>query len=263
MENIKVIMENAHNATARIRKVYPEADYRVTLAAALRNAWKDATNPATAAEEWEELSRYPEALVDRIHNMVFYARAKDSAETGKDGSYRANRFNWMHDESDITACVNEAYIRMAEYIAADKWPDKPFQAILYNAVVTAAQYIDRQEKRNARAIRQTEDENGNASEYIIDNGAPLAERIAPSPEEYAIFSETINGACNDHVDVEIMRGMIYGLKQRELAEYADMSQQAISKRIKAIKARYEDNKAPDEYAADMIAYRIRKRLIAK
>lgn len=247
-ERAAAVLLRAHDMTRRTLAAFPGADYRVTLAAALRIAWADATAPA-AADQWAAMQ--PEEQVDALTRMTVKAAGRDVARCDAAGNERSDRFAWarnadgilMHEH--IPEIVNEAYIRLAGYLADDKNADKPLAALLYQAVIIAAQAINRAERRNARAIRfadiTTTDADGRETEEhvarIIDNAAPLAERFT-NPEAAAVLHDTISSLARDDLDRRILAGMIDGFSAREIAQHVKKSHTAVNKRIAGIRARY-------------------------
>lgn len=225
------VMNRAHALTRATLAEYPTADYRATFRAALSLAWKD----CTARAQWETMSG--DEQYNALLRMVWYAKRRDSAACDRLGNERAPHMAWIESTDDARAVAHDAFCRMPRLL--DRFDgEKPLPLILYKAVAAAAQYIDRAEKRHANAIRTTETDGGETVEYIIDNAAPTAEHIAPNPEQGAIIADSIDRACADDIDREIVRALAYGLKQREIAAAVGISQQAIAKRIARIRDRY-------------------------
>ena len=261
------IFTRAHAMTRAICAEFADADYRATFAAALRIAWADAQNDPRAA--WEAMTG--EAQNTALDRMVKWCMNRDSAETDASGNFRPNYFNWIACADDITATAHEAWLRMPDAftnaeraVSMGKRDSMPsIRAIMANACRTAARYIARQEYRNARAIRieSKTDEDGNTylREYIKD-AQSIAEPIAPNPETAMLIRDSIERACKDDIDRAIIDALADGMTQTEIGARVGMTQKSISIRIKEIRARYAAENAPDEYAPDVIAYRIRKRI---
>jgi hypothetical protein len=249
-----VIFAAAHAVTRAVRAEFADADYRATFAAALRECYAaaalaesisaDAIAAAvmSARAAWESMSG--EAQYNALVAMVWHMKKRDNAACDKRGNERAPRMTWIESADDARACAHEAYCRMDALLtrnAEREDGEKPLALVMAKAVMRAAQYIDRAEKRHASALRieSITDEDGNTTtrEYIKDSES-IAERIAPSPFEYAALADTINAVCADDIDRQIMRARIYGLTQTEIAELVGMSQRGVSKRIERMTARY-------------------------
>ena len=190
-----------------------------------------------------------------------------------------------------------AAIARAEQRAADDiaYRMPRLSALMVNAARNAARRIARAEIKHASALRYESmtDEDGNAymREYIKD--ATTTERIAPAPYENAAIMESIAAAAEsenaaralramlgaldedaradvalssalsaagDDINAVILAMLSYGMKQREIAEYIGIRQPNVCKRVKAIRARYEENKRADTFDADILAHNIRKRI---
>ena len=177
------VMTRAHDMTRRTLEQWPAADYRVTFAAAMRIAWEDANAPSAAAE-WATKS--PEEQIDALTRMTYKAASRDLAGTDRRGNARADRFAWARtkelalDPANVTPIVNEAYTRLIPYLCDEKHEDKPLNALMYQAVTTAAQAINRAEKRNARpAMYMTE------AEYAEENARRAAVKLRKAEAEAA------------------------------------------------------------------------------
>ena len=245
----RAVMTRAHALTRRTLEQWPAADYRVTFAAALRIAWEDATAPA-AADAWN--AKTPEEQIDALTRMTYKAASRDLAGTDRRGNPRADRFAWARtkeltlDRAAVEPIVNEAYARLIPYLYDEKHADKPLATLLYQAVVTAAQAINRAEKRNARAVKWAdvvtgEDDDGKETTEriarIVDNAAPNAERF-PAPEKLAMLHDTITSLPRDDIDRAILAGMLKQYSRRDIADTLGLSHTAVNKRVNAMIARY-------------------------
>lgn len=251
-ERAAAVMRRAHDMTRRTLAAYPGADYRTTLAAALRIAWADATAPA-AADAWNGMQ--PEEQVEALSRMTYKAARRDLAGTDRDGNERADRFAWARTPAGdiqreaVEQIVNEAWARLAVYVTDERHADKPLAALMYQAVVTAAQAINRAERRNARAIKWADvvtgaDDDGKETTEriarIVNNAAPAAERFL-QPEAAAVLHDTIASLAADDTDRRILDGMIRQFSRRDIAEHLGMSHTAVNKRV---------NRMIERYAAD-------------
>lgn len=285
-ERAAAVLTRAHDMTRRTLAAFPGADYRATLAAALRIAWADALAPS-AADAWNGMQ--PEEQLDALRRMTYKAARRDlaymrdgdawhdngSARRSSDGQRRqSDRFAWARTpDGDLQRdaaeqIVHEAWIRMTEYVTDERHADKPFAALLYQAAATAAQYINRAERRNARAIRWADiqtgaDDDGKETTEriarIVNNAAPMAERFL-QPEAAAVLHDTIAALAADDTDRAILAGMIEQHSRRDIAEHLGLSHTAVNKRVNRMLARYAAAADPDDLEADLLAYRIRKRL---
>lgn len=264
-ESAAAVMNAAHESARKIRRYYPEADYATTLAAALRNEWEKVLHPVSAADEWAALHTDPDALMKRLTAMVYYCARKDAAAltttttmTGQVVNERAavaagemeagrtpwiNRFAWMQTSDDARACAHEAYIRAAEYMAEDRSPEKPLQAIFFKAVMSAAVYIDRQEKRHARALRMDETVNEDGSkarrDYIVDAPGTM-ESTADDPESFALFMDALESVCSSNEERKILLLWAAGYNEREIAQQVGKSRSAVWKAKERMKARRDE-----------------------
>lgn len=243
-----VIFSRAHAMTRAIRAEYPAADYRATFAAALRIAYAEISENPRA--QWETMTG--EEKQDALRATVCFCMNRDRAETDKRGNFRPNYFKWIACDDDICATVNEAYTRMnkafenAEKALADGRRDSlpTLRAIMANAARSAARFIAQAEMRHASALRieSMTDESGNAvmREYIKDSDS-TAEPIAPNPETALIIRDSIERACKDDTDRDIIAGLAAQYSAREIAERIGMTHTAVNKRIKRIRERYRDS----------------------
>ncbi len=240
MKNVRDIMIRAHAMTRAA--LQPSDNYAATLAAALRICWADALQPS-ALEEWLSMSGAEQ--YSALQRMTRYAIRKDSAETDSRGQYRANRFAWIVDADDVAAIVADAWTRVAEAVVNPRYADDSLKRILYRAVCSAAQRINRAEKRHASALRldaYTADDGTQATrEFIELQAGAAAERIAPDPYTATAIKDSIERAARDDRDRAIIRALAAGYTQAEIAARVGISQPAVHKRVTAIKARYYDD----------------------
>lgn len=236
--NVRAIMNRAQHMTRNARKEDPAADHRATLAEALRICWAEANAPAS--ELWENMT--DDERTTALWTMTLAEYRRRDARTTKDGKPLPNLFTWVSNATrgdDLRGIMHEAFIRMCAYMDRDDAADgsRNIGYFLRAAVHTAAQYIGRQERRNARALRVTENEDGTAAAYIIDNAAPTAEPIAPGPESWTITRDTIERAAADDTDRRIITARALGFTDKETARALGISQQAVNKRLQKIRER--------------------------
>lgn len=238
----KSIFKRAHAMTRDTIRAYPDADYRATFGAALRLAWKE--QDMTPAEIWESWTEQEQTITLWKNTLAEYRRR--DARTTRDGRPLPNLFTWIdpaHVADDLRGIMAESWIRMDQYMQREDANDgtRSIGYFIRAAVHTAAQAIGRAEKRNARALRATTDDNGNTTGYIIDNAAPIADPIATDPERAAIVSDMIERAAHDETDRKIIKARAIGLKDIETARLLGISAPAITQRMdKARRRAYAD-----------------------
>ena len=226
-----VMFAKAHEMTKEIRKEYPNINYCVTFGAALKELYKASSSRAA----WEKMTS--EEQYKRIINGVYYLKAHD-AESTKDGKPRPPVLDWAINPGDLESVAHEAYIRLvSDYLTRAELELIPLGGLIHRAIRVSAQYIKRQEIKHGNALKIENDENGNTKEYIIDNAAPIAEPIAPGPENALIVKETIRAAAIDALDLDIIRLTACGYKQGEIAEKLNKSRKTINERLQSIRSR--------------------------
>lgn len=234
--NAAQIMKAAHAMTrAAIADAQPaRIDYRATLRAALAIAWREATTP-TAAEEWETMEGA--AQFSALTAMTWAAKRKDDAQPDEEG----RKMGWIKTRDDAKTNAAEAWIEMEKETAKATEQGQPLAIALFRAVMTAAQRIDRQERRNARALRVndiiTEDGQNYRREYIELNSAPTAENSFSDPESATITRDELASVAHDETDRAIMAMLIQGYTQREIADLLNISQPAVAKRVSKMRER--------------------------
>ena len=231
----RAIMNAAHQMTRETITRYPSADYRVTLAAALRIAHAETR---TGAEKWRRMSG--EEQRDALLRKAGKEYQRDGSRVGKSGN-PGYYFQWIDPRNvadGLEAVTHEAWILMTDYVNRAEYAEKSLGWLLTAAVIRAAQSINRAERRNARALKTRADDDGTEAAYIIDHAAPIAEPIAPSPESAALMSDKLDRAAADDIDRAIIAMTGAGYTQSEIAARAGISQTAIYKRLKRIRERY-------------------------
>ena len=249
MKNLKNLMKNAHETTRAICAAYPDADYHVTFAAALRDAWAE---PETAAEAWAALDGQQQ--IDALRRMTRYAMQRDQAETDSRGHCRTgipeidrharfqrNRFAWVQGPDDVDAICNGAWCRMHDYLTDPRRAGDSLRKLEYIAVVTEAQAISRNERRHASALRidaPTVGDDGSETrrEWIDLQASALADRAA-DPYTRAVTLDRIDHAAADDIDRQIIRLLAMQYSARDIGDILGKSHTAINKRIAKIRQR--------------------------
>ena len=237
-ENARRIMERAHKLTRNTVKAYPGTDYRATLAAALRIAWRE--DGKTAREVWEAMTGAEQYAT--LRGVTFAEYGRREARTTPAGD-PINLFLWVQPDrirEDLEGVISGAWIRMAALM--DRADDvHGLGHYLLAAVLREARAIDRAERRNARALRY-EQLDGAARAYIVDHAAPIADPIAPAPFVYAETREALEMYARDDIDRRIIRGLAEQYSAREMAPALGLSRQAVDKRIARIRREYWEDR---------------------
>ena len=238
-------MSAAHRMAAETVRAYPGTDYRATLAEAMREIRIEETDARAA---WERMDGA--AQLDALRRMVGTIKRRDGAIIGPKGNILPPVLEWAINPGDLDAVAHEGWIRAAEIMErsdGDELP--PLGMILFRACWHAAQYIARQERRSARAIRYEAQAgpDGEQTEraYIIDHAAPTADRIAPDPEAAAVLRDLLARAARTPEERALLRARARGYTIAEIAAaagYADHS--PIARRIQRIKERFEEETRP-------------------
>lgn len=263
-------MTRAHEMTRETLAKYPAADYRATFAAALRIAWKEIPAPAavTPRAAWDALTDAEK--VERLERMVWHELRAHAGGTNARGetrpspfdfiAYRANGAHLSDEETrdNAAAVVSESFIMLESYMLDQADPAEQLPRTIHRAAHHAAVKLSR---RAARALKTrtttTEDGEKTREDYFVLNAAPTAEPIAPNPETAAILADTLAAVCADDIDRAIVSGRAYGYAQKEIAARAGVDPATISRRLRAIRDRYE---AIDTEAAAADLARVLSRL---
>lgn len=226
MKNLQNLMTRAHELTRAARAEYP-----------------------AAAAEWSAMDGAHQ--YEALWRMTLHCYKRDQA-SGPDADGQTIRqpvFGWIKTEDDLRAVAHEAYIRVCALLDTAEEGEE-LRRILWKAVMRAARYIDRQERRNPSALRKIVDEDGNEREEI-DTTSPTAEHIAPDPYTAAAVLDSIERAAKDDKDRLIMKALAYGYTARQIADVLGMSHTAINKRIAAFRTRYEEQPDSNARRADL------------
>ena len=252
------IFTRAHAMTRAA--IQPGDDYRVTFAAALRIAYAEAA--ASAAAEWA--AKTPEEQYNALLAMAWHEYGqRDARIDRRTGEALPNVFTWVDPRNpgdDIRAVAHEAYIRLLGYLDDPRRADQSLSRMMSRAVIISAQKISRAERRNPSGLRERANPDNPEAEPLqyIDAQSPTAEH-APNPEAAAIIRDAISRAARDDTDRAIMDALARGYSAREIAPRVGMSHTAVNKRIAGMRDRYAAGD-PDNCAADIVAYRMRRRL---
>lgn len=246
---MKKLMLKAHEMTRETIRHCPEnvlynplrfikTDYRATFAEALRIAWRERGNAGNALTEWQNMTDDEKILA--VTKMAYRCNRTDKRECNSKGKERPNYFSWIKTADDLQTVVNQAFVELphqfdlAEAAEERTGEEKPLACILANAVREAARKIALAELKHARASKT--DKNGN--DYIIMNAAPLAERIAPNPEEAYIIRESIREACETVEDYRIIMLVAQGVPYESIAKAIGRNAMYVCRRVKKIRERH-------------------------
>ena len=274
--NNKQLFIDAHAAARKIRAEYKseKLSYRVCFSAALKEAYK-AQSAAPVSVEWAALLADETQLYKRMFSAFWYCERKDNAETDKQGNFKRDSFKYVNlaDESEILSVIHGAIVRIYEYLAKHddaelKAKNRDLQYIICAMLYRAALDFGLKEKRHISGLRHKETQTEISSEnmYCIDMLKESDAMSFSTPYEYAAVMETLESACNDNLDRKIMLFDGMGFNSREIGDFVGTSKTTVNNRIKAYKARHDEQRSADAAAAesaaqcDMLAYRIRKRL---
>ena len=239
--DLKIIFKAAHFMTRRtVESSKRKISYAATFSAALKIAY--AEYGKSAAEIWNSYSDTEK--YSALKSMAGYEyQHRESRMMRKNGQIISlpNVWTWVSPAAVAQAVemvANDAYIYLDGYFT--NRPEWALSRMLSRAVIAAAQYIDRQERRNPSALKNVTDDNGNALQ-VIDLAAkgPTAEHM-PAPESAAIINDAIYRAARDDTDRLIIKAKAAGYSNREISERIGMTHTAINKRLASIRRRYDE-----------------------
>lgn len=231
------IMTRAHRITRAAIEREPGLDYRVTLAAALRELW--AAYGLTASEQFQRMTGNQQ--YDFLIRLTWYEYNHDERISPKTGLPMPGFFEWMRDRRGLDVAdvlrgiAHDAYIGLVTALADDDG-ETPLARYASRAIHRAAARVQRAEYKHARAIRHTVDDDGNELDVIETRAGAAAARI-DGPETAAIIEDLIDRACKDDKDRAVIAYITGGWTQTETAARLDIGQRAVSKRLDGIRDR--------------------------
>ena len=233
------IMRNAHRITRAAIEREPSLDYRVTLAAALRELW--AEYGCTATEQIQRMTG--DQLYDFILRLTWYEYKHDERISPKTGEFITPIFRWIRDRmpgidaaDTLRGIAHEAYIQLVTALANDDG-ETPLARYAAKAIHRAAINLQRREYKHARAIRHTIDTETGEERDVIETRAGAAAARIDGPETAAIVTDLIARACKDDKDRAVVALTVGGWTQTETAARIDIGQRAVSKRLDGIRDR--------------------------
>lgn len=237
-------------------KDHPEDRNRDTYNLAMKEAWKEARFASYKLENPEDFSKLPEdeqlAILRQKATLVpLLVMREKHIVNGEAVFHGINRIAWMLRKKDggkaleswndaINMIVNEMYIdvmtKWEKYMESGR-ENKSFADFLLCCAKNSATRIGRQleDKPSRQSMNNPSLDNENFTHDISFNG----KYYYPNPEEQAIAENIMESICNDNTDRLIQKGKQYGLTQNEIGKACQISQVAVSKRIKAMKNRLD------------------------
>ena len=235
---------------------HPEDKNRDTYNIAMKEAWKEIKFASFKLENPEDFSRLPEeeqfSILRQKATLVPLLVMREKHIVNGEAVYHGiSRIAWMLRKKDggkaleswndsINMIVNEMYIdvmtKWEKYMESGR-ENKSFADFLLCCAKNSAFRIGRQleDKPSRQSKNNPSLDNENFTHDITFNG----KYYYPNPEEEAIAENIMESICNDNTDRIIQMGKQYGLNQSEIGNACQMSQVAISKRIKAMKNRLD------------------------
>lgn len=188
-------------------------------------------NTKTARTEWESMTGVQQynALVAMAWTVRRRAEARN--QTGA---------AWIETEDDAQTVAADAWARMFAALTRNEAADDPapLAVVMFRAAAQAAHSISRAEQRHARAISATIDDDGAERWQIDTEGGAACDAIATSPEAAAIIRESVESVARDQTDRVILAMTARGYTGAEIGAALMTSQQAVSKRLQAMRERY-------------------------
>lgn len=188
-------------------------------------------NTKTARAEWEQMTG--EQQYKALVAMAWTVRRKAEARNQTGAA-------WIETEDDAQTVAADAWVRMSAALTRNEAQDAPapLAVVMYRAAAQAAHSISRAEQRHARAISATIDDDGAERWQIDTEGGADCDAIAPSPEAAAIIRESVESVARDQTDRVILAMAVKGYTGAEIGAALMTSQQAVSKRLQAMRERY-------------------------
>lgn len=188
-------------------------------------------NTKTARAEWEQMTG--EQQFNALVAMAWTVRRKAEARNQTGAA-------WIETEDDAQTVAADAWTRMGAALTRNEAQEKtaPLAIVMYRAAAQAAHSISRAEQRHARAISATIDDDGAERWQIDTEGGADCDAIAPSPEAAAIIRESVESVARDQTDRVILAMAVKGYTGAEIGTALMTSQQAVSKRLQAMRERY-------------------------
>lgn len=188
-------------------------------------------NTKTTRTEWESMTG--EQQYNALVSMAWTVRRRAEARNQTGAA-------WIETEDDAQTVAADAWARMGAALTRNEAADDPapLAVVMFRAAAQAAHSISRAEQRHARAISATIDDDGAERWQIDTEGGADCDAIAPSPEAAAIIRESVESVARDQTDRVILAMTAKGYTGAEIGAALLTSQQAVSKRLQAMRERY-------------------------
>lgn len=235
---------------------HPEDKSRDTFNLAMKEAWKEIRFASYKLDNPEDFSKLPEeeqfSILRQKATLVPLLVMREKHIVNGEAVYHGiSRIAWMLRKKDggkaleswndsINMIVNEMYIdvmtKWEKYMESGR-ENKSFNDFLLCCAKNSAFRIGRQleDKPSRQSMNNPSLDNEKFTHDLAFNG----KYYYPNPEEEAMAENIMESICNDNTDKLIQKGKNFGLTQSEIGKACKMSQVAISKRIKAMKARLD------------------------
>lgn len=256
-KSLSAIMFNAHNIRRHASGVWHVSVSAISMSECLKMAWQGytaATLPTPAAAiraQYEDMSddqreRWIAATCRKFvaHEVGTSMSDNDGTTTVENLSKTVERYflNLVRDGwQDLTQSAHMgalAYIRTPGRLEAinvgrneSGYAPITLGAIIWRAAHTAVQSIKRDAIKQAR-MGFVSTVNGETGEIIN-----VADKASGNDYLRVEVLDMLKRACKDNADHLIVDALMDGMNQTEIAEKLGISQQAIAKRIKGIRAR--------------------------
>lgn len=242
---------------------YPEARNRATWAACMREAvkeYREAAKNYNARAEWEAMTgeNQLDFLKKAAAKMPDFLQSVPYIDDDGNKAFRLDKcVLWMVPESRggqglvpwaeaVETVAAEAWLVLAERM--EKYDGgKPLVIMVYDACKIAVRRLDRI-YHDAPRTKRTKDGKqialyggaAGACEWNDMSAARAPHSLAwkaESPEAAFISREAVDNLTHDESDKRILAALEKGFTQKEIAAAMGISQPAIAKRVKAMKAR--------------------------
>lgn len=232
-------------------EIYHNADegdgVRPIFSMCLAMAWEHVKNePERVLETWKSMSQ------EQQYNMLkanVKRAAKDEIKYSTEDHY--NEFNesvaWLMNHHSVDGFVNDAWLKLAEALdmehlqqlnarrAAGGKGNISLVSLVYRSCAYAIRCVYRAEVKHIRArVHTVVDKNGDTVEYIDTMATSRKDNTEAAALASIGLEEFLNG--RDEIDRIIIEGKRDGYTSKEIANMVGISEPAVCKRLKNIKA---------------------------
>lgn len=213
----------------------------------LKMAWENAKNaPERVMESWRAMTEMQQ------YNMLkanVRRAAKDEIKYSTEDHY--NEFNedvaWLMQSHDLDGFVNDAWLKLAEALDEDHLEELnerraeagkmniSLVSLVYRAAAYAIRSVYRAEIKHVRArVQVVKDKNGDEVEYIDTMASSRRDNTEAAAMAAVGLEQFLNS--RDEIDRIIIEAKRDGYTQKEIAAMVGISDVAIHKRMKKIRA---------------------------